>query len=287
MIVIDQAACTGCGSCVKDCVAGNLCLEDGAAQAQGPCFLCGHCVAICPEGAVSNPYYQEQVVEYDSASFDVPVTNLVNSIKFRRSSREFTDQPVSMDQLRTLLVEAAGHEPTAVNRQQNRYFVVQENLAGFKELVWEGVRASLARPEEASPGITVPMSASPAASNAKAEVSIPDVSRETLERLVALKDAEPSVDFLFRNAPCVIAIDAADPLDGGLAAAAIELTAHAMGLGVLHNGYLKRIMDGLPQVDAFLDRDPGKTFAACLLIGRPAVLYRRTAPRRRPSIVLR
>ena len=276
MIEIDEQACIGCGDCVEDCPALNIALEDGSAQVQGPCFLCGHCVAICPQAAVVNPYSQEPVRDYDPATFDLSVENVVNAIKFRRSVRHFTDDPVTDEWLRIALIEAAGHAPTAVNRQQNRFFVVRNQLDEFKELIWDGIEEELAACSDTTGDFLTRLG----------------VPRETLQRfhdqrLGLGRFVGCAADYVFRNAPCVIAIDSADPLDGALAAAAIEAVAVASGYGVLYNGYLRRLIDNLDATDAFLDRDPGKELAACLLVGRPAMRYRRTAPRRRPSIILR
>jgi Fe-S-cluster-containing hydrogenase component 2 len=55
MVNIEHEKCTGCGKCVNDCVADNLILKDGKSVCSGLCILCGHCVAICPFGAMTIP----------------------------------------------------------------------------------------------------------------------------------------------------------------------------------------------------------------------------------------
>lgn len=52
-VYIDEGLCTGCGACVHDCIQHNLVLENGKAHPITECMKCGHCVAICPEGAPS------------------------------------------------------------------------------------------------------------------------------------------------------------------------------------------------------------------------------------------
>lgn len=63
MVTINQDACTGCGRCIKDCIAGTISLQDHKARSAGSCLLCGHCVAVCPTGAVSIPEYDMKDVE--------------------------------------------------------------------------------------------------------------------------------------------------------------------------------------------------------------------------------
>ena len=100
MVIIDKEKCTGCGRCVSDCSKLKITLEKGKAAVKEECFQCGHCVAICPEGAVSIPEYDmEDVEEYDRESFCLSPENVLHSIKFRRSIREYKSQTVKQEDL--------------------------------------------------------------------------------------------------------------------------------------------------------------------------------------------
>ena len=57
MVNIDQSLCVGCGLCAGDCLKQNIVLKAGKAVVGDNCLACGHCVAICPAGAVSIPDY--------------------------------------------------------------------------------------------------------------------------------------------------------------------------------------------------------------------------------------
>ena len=61
--LIHISLCTGCGKCVADCIAKNLRIQEKKAVVQKECFLCGHCVSICPYHAVSIPEYDMADVE--------------------------------------------------------------------------------------------------------------------------------------------------------------------------------------------------------------------------------
>ena len=78
------------------------------------------------------------------------------------------------------------------------------------------------------------------------------------------------------------------PVDAGLAASAIEMVGPTLGIGVLYNGYLRRTIVAMPDIQAYLDMDlEEKPLVVCMLIGYSDVEYKRTAPRRNPSVVLR
>ncbi|MEF2655267.1 MAG: nitroreductase family protein [Eggerthellaceae bacterium] len=288
MIQIDETRCVGCGTCVEDCVSGTIKLVDNKARVDEECFQCGHCVAICPHEAVSIPNYSDACISYDEATFDLPTQNVLNTIKFRRSIRRFTSDAVTYDDLHVLM-DAAAHMPTAKNTQACRFVFIQDSLEQMKETLWSNLWTAYRAGEETP------------------------LPREVLERFFALKgiDAQQSgaehvctdgacsdpvrgecvgapVDFLFRNAPAVLCIQAPDPVDAGLAAAAIELAGTTRGIGVLYNGYLRRAIAGMSDVQQYLDMDLNeKPLVVCMLIGYPDVTYRRTAPRRNPSVVLR
>lgn len=263
-VVIDQELCTGCGACVKDCIQHNIVLRNGKAHPLTTCMKCGHCVAICPEGAgaPSLPCYADEPVEYDRATFTLPTENLINAIKFRRSIRAFKDEPLSMEHLH-LLMDAAGHTPTATNAQMCRFDFVQDSLPEFKDLVWSYLEDVYERDR------------------------IMPIAREDLARFIARKRKDPQDDYLFRNAPAVLFIETPDPLDAGLAAAAIEMVGQTLGIGVLYNGYLRRIVESCSAARAYFDMSDERGVNACMLLGYQERKYFRTAPRRFPSVVLR
>lgn len=293
MIQIDETRCVGCGSCVEDCVSGTIKLVDNKARVDEECFQCGHCVAICPHEAVSIPNYSDACVAYDEATFALPTQNVLNAIKFRRSIRRFTSDAVTYDDLHVLM-EAAAHMPTAKNTQACRFVFIQDSLEQMKETVWGNLRTAYRTGKEAPlphevleqffalKGIDMQRSG---AERVCADGDGSDLSCG--EHDDALVDSAP-VDFLFRNAPAVLCIQAPDPVDAGLAAAAIELAGTTRGIGVLYNGYLRRTIAGMSDVQQYLDMDlDEKPLVVCMLIGYPDVSYCRTAPRRNSSVVLR
>jgi len=54
-VVVDSAACVGCGRCLDVCPYGVFAWNGGAAVAQNPdaCQLCGQCVRACPVSAIT------------------------------------------------------------------------------------------------------------------------------------------------------------------------------------------------------------------------------------------
>ena len=251
---IDERYCIGCGRCVDDCVGANLEVEGVTARVKGSCILCGHCVAVCPTGAVSIPSYDMEDVETCApASAFVDPHLLLRIIKSRRSVRDYLPNAIGQDAVR-LVLEAGRYTATAKNAQGCRFIMVQDELAELKRLVWDGIEGLLA-------------------------LSADDEPRWAKLYEPFLNEARSGrQDFLFRNAPAVafVASDRAD--DAGLAAQNMELVAASLGLGMLFNGYLCRAAEELPAVKPFLQAED-KPLQLCMLLGYPTVSYRRTAPR--------
>lgn len=257
MVKVDRDKCVGCGACTEDCLAFNIVLDEDKASVKGNCIECGHCVALCPTGAVSiEGYDMDDVEEYDEDTFKVEASNLLRAIKFRRSIRFYRDEKVKKEDLQMLL-QAGRYTATAKNNQDCHFIFIQEEREELKERVWGFIDAM---------GKDVD----------KALLPFVAFNRRRLKN--------PKDDYLFRNAPVVLYITSDWPLDAGLAAQNIETMANAMGMGALYNGYLARISDANVELKKWLGIED-KTIKACLLLGYPDRVYRKTAPRKEANVI--
>ena len=260
MINIKKEKCIGCGACVKDCLGKAIKLIDGKADYVRNCMHCGHCVAICPVGAVSIPGYDmEDVEEYEKDTFTVQPENFLRAVKFRRSIRNFKDEPIEREKMERIL-DVGRYTPTAKNRQECRFILVQNQLEEFKELVWKEM-----------PKIVE-----------KLKTDNPEYAR-VFELFYLRHQKDPGEDVFFFNSTSFLVIASENPLDGGLAAANIENMAVAEGAGVLYNGYMMRVIKASDTLQEWLGITDTPV-SCCMLLGYPAVTYRRTAPRKKKNI---
>ena len=148
MITINQEQCIGCGACIKDCPGNALALTEGKASSLRDCIHCGHCVAICP---VPKPYRFPNTIwrmwrNMRKKLFPSLPPILLHAIKFRRSIRNFTQEPLSRETL-THILNAGRYTATAKNMQDCRFIVVQEQLEELKALVWQELPSILEKQE--------------------------------------------------------------------------------------------------------------------------------------------
>ena len=263
MVTIEKDLCIGCGKCVKDCVAHNIILKDGKAEPKRDCFLCGHCVAVCPRAAVSIPEYNmAEVEEYEKESFTMNPDILLRAVKYRRSIRDYQDRKIEPEKIDALF-QAGRYTATAKNNQSSHFILVQQELSTLKELVWNHIDALTDVPATELPKEYIPLAS---------------FNRH--------RKADPTDDFLFRNAPAVLYITSDWDLNAGLAAQNIEHMAIAQGLGALYNGYLQRISDENKALKTWLGIE-NERIKACMLLGYPNMTYSRTVPRREARVTIR
>lgn len=257
VVNIDQSKCIGCGQCVDDCITENIELQDGKAKCGRPCILCGHCVAICPSGAVSIPGYEMSDVEvYNKDRFAFDIDKLLYTIKFRRSIRHYKNQPVEHEKLEHM-VKAGRYTATGSNRQACRFVVVQEGMDTLKEMTWSHIGTATENPG-----------------------NLPEEMVPILKKFMDMRTK--GTDYLFRNAPVAIYIAAESAVDAALAAQNMEMAAISQGLGVLYDGFLVMASKN-PAICEWLDIQD-KPVAVCMLVGYPQKSYKRTAPRRTADV---
>ena len=120
MIQVHSEKCCRCAACVHDCIVSLIQLpEDGGVPFISPelekyCIHCGHCLAVCPTGAL--------VCDGKSADDCEPLGPLPNPdemlhlIRQRRSVRQWSDRPID-DEILDRLKSSLDWTPTGCNAQ--------------------------------------------------------------------------------------------------------------------------------------------------------------------------
>jgi ferredoxin len=126
-ITLHSELCKGCGLCVSVCKDYSLVLQDkkitltGAQPAFG-CIACGHCMAICPSGAIEingRELSPEDLFALPERSTLPSYDSFLSLLQKRRSIREFKEQEVDQETIEKILVAARqapmGLPPSDVN----------------------------------------------------------------------------------------------------------------------------------------------------------------------------
>jgi nitroreductase/NAD-dependent dihydropyrimidine dehydrogenase PreA subunit len=264
---IDEEQCIACGACVTDCPFGVLTMA-GQPILEKPnnCLGCQHCLAVCPTGALS--------ILGNHAKDCTELTGLLPSfaqletlIKGRRSYRQYTSEPLSVETLDTLLT-TAWHAPTAVNNQGIRFTVLEDpkQVQELSDECWE-------RLEDMERVDTLPEGP------LRNYLSMGKAARQN-----------NGTDIFFRGAPHLIIASSpqsnlAAQIDTVIALSYLELAAQSMELATLWNGLAKTLICKIfPDLCKRLSIPADHLVGGMMLLGKPAVKYVRTVERGPASI---
>ena len=262
MVVIDREKCIGCGQCAGDCFAMILDVKDGKAEIKdGHCIECGHCVAVCPMGAVSlEGYDDEKIIPLKDMDYDIDPQAYLNFIRATRTVRQFKDKKVEKEKIEMML-EGARYSPTGGNLQNVRYIVLQDETEKFKKEAEEELYEA-----------------------AKEVLKGPDANNMHLYAGLWKKMYEEDIDRLFYGGGTVVCTVSNAQIPGTLTAARIEEMAYMMGLGVCYCGFFCRAVNGSEKLRRKLGLKDDEQMVCALVLGYPDVRFQRTVPRKKADI---
>ena len=266
------------------------------------CIGCGHCMAICPAGAVSLREIEYVRSQASDGAFaprsDSPVTSegLLRLLQQRRTVRRYTSEPVSRADLERL-IEAARWVPTGANSQCQQFVVLTdaEKLGRLREGVMDYYRRyaeALARDVTLSEAQRNegPRDAGGASSPAAQAPQHDNPTGQMHEHILAavpsfVKNVDAGRDRLFFDAPAVILIhaDAQEVLPEAacaFATMAVTLTAETLGLGTCITAYASLGLQALPELAREVGVPEGHEVYYVVVVGHPAEQYQLIPPRK-------
>lgn len=251
IVSVDRERCIGCALCRDDCPTGTILMEGGKAViATQDCIKCGHCVAICPQNAVSISGFVD-MPEPLTPGMKLDADALMGQLKARRSVRHFTAQKVEPEKI-ARIIEAGRYTPTGSNSQEVSYAVLTEQIDEYE-------RTALQLFRRFKKGL--------------------DLVSKRFQRI------EVDDHFLFKHATAVIVVKATDDVNGALAASSMELMAQSLGLGVFYSGFFTGCVRLSGTLRRKLGVPAGTKVVTTLVLGYPAVQYQRTAQREKANVL--
>lgn len=243
---INKEKCIGCGACIKDCPGTTIRMVDGKAEAQKGCIECGHCYAICPTNAIEMKGYDTSNIGEMSDMADIDSQKLLQSMKSRRTIRQYKDIPVEQEKI-DMILEAGRYSPTGANSQKVAYTILGSKQDEIEKecvkLFGTGVK------------LGSPFSA-------------------------LLKRTIIDDNYFFKGAPLVIVVSGTNSVDPGLASSYMEIMAESLGLGVLYSGFFVACTRISPKIKSMLKLPKGHKVVTCMIMGYPNVKYHRIVPRK-------
>lgn len=257
LLLIDKTLCAKTGACIDNCpysliVRGAEGFPEEGPGADEACVRCGHCVAVCPTGALSNTLLdRKDFIEVASLKREADPLEYV--MRTRRSGRSFRPEAVPKAQLKTLF-DVVRHAPTGKNTQ-NLWWIVttgREQTKPLAVLARQWLRQMI-------------------------DPNKPDDAWET--------DDDP----LLRGAPhlalCCGPTDSRwGVIDAAIAVTHLDLLAASRGIEACWAGAFLRAIDAWPPLQEVLALPPGQRVYGGLFFGYSRNEFRLVPPRK-PSAV--
>jgi nitroreductase/NAD-dependent dihydropyrimidine dehydrogenase PreA subunit len=271
-LIIDLKKCVKDGICADECplkiisLNGPTRLPELKPGAESACCACGHCVAVCPQGALDcsesplhqcSPIQKDKIIDKDQA---------VQFLRSRRSARVFKNRAVEKAQLQEL-IEIARYAPTASNSQLLEWIVltdrhqiaglVERTIAWMRELIEQGPLAIY------SPYI-----------------------------IPAVNAWDAGQDRILKNAPALVFATAPieavyGMVDLTIALSYLDLIAPTAGLITCWAGVLHRAMEKNPSLKHYAGIPDTHPYYYPMMIGYPKHPYYRLPARKPPNIIWR
>lgn len=256
---IDLELCRGCKLCKSVCIRDNIEVNEKAFELENNCFECGHCMAVCPDGAINIISFENRmhrIEDYNFKENPVDYGDLLQFLKQRRSVRWFKKKKIDKDTFNKLF-EGAYYSPSAQNQQDVEFVVLDDKLDDFMHHVYNIIK----------------------------------VEEDKFFRIRQfgeyLKD-NSSRDFhpLLWEGSQLILTFSSDKTSAVIANTRLELLAYSLGLGGFYSLFIlksdeinhDKLMEFFPNIDK------NKHLYSSFVIGYPKVKFRRTIPHKKINV---
>ncbi len=272
LITIDTKKCRRDGICAAACPAQIIVWTDKKsfptllAQGEEFCINCGHCVAVCPHGALTLATMAPADCPPVERDLLPGADALRHLLLARRSIRRYKKTPVSRKVLAELL-DVARTAPTGSNRQEVHWLVISDpdEVRRLAQMVIDFMNIMLSVTTDEA-----------AAKRFRRIVNAWDNGRDRITRGAPhLILAHSPADLSFPSADCAIALTY------------LELYAYARGLGTCWAGYFTAAAGLHEPLIRALALPAGRQCYGAVMLGYPQYRYLRIPKRNDMQVVWR
>ena len=275
---VDAHRCTGCGRCVNVCSGQVLNMADGLPAIKdferfgwSGCWKCQHCLAVCPEGAISilgkRP---EDSLPKPDAGIGEQMDRLV---AYRRSCRRYLNKNVDKKLMDQIITDMS-NVPTGGNSMTLEMTIIDDidELDRIWQHVYNGMEA-----------------------NAKRGYYSSGMSRGMYQTMKRSEQALRKDDMLFCGASHLFIAHkrakgqwASDDIaDCNIATAYFELICNAHGLGTTIMSYSASVINDVPGTRRMLGIPDDHYMGLIVGFGYPEITYARGVQKDRSSKIHR
>ncbi len=270
-ILVDKEKCARDGICSAECPMALIQIQEDKYPAPSPladqlCIRCGHCVAVCPHGAMSLDTMPADSCPPVREEWDLSADQAEHFLRSRRSIRVYKDKPVEREKLEKM-IDAARHAPTGHNFQPVHWLVInnKDEVHKLAEMTIDWMKSVLKVDKEMGKAMHMDM------------ITLAwrfghDVVLRSAPSLIVVHGHEAD---LTAEKSCVIAMTY------------LELMARPVGLGACWAGFFEAAAQFWAPLSEALSLPAGHKCFGAMMAGYPRFRYHRLPLRREARITWR
>ncbi|MDZ7697466.1 MAG: nitroreductase family protein [Deltaproteobacteria bacterium] len=268
LLMVDESKCKKDGICAAECPMAIIRLQDGngfpelVPGGDQVCLVCGHCVAVCPHGALSHAQVPLEACPPVDKDLTIDEPQAVQFLRSRRSIRFFKDEAPDRATLKRL-IEIARYAPSAGNNQLVEWLVLTDRsqIKTVAAATVDWMRVVLEKAPESAPPY-MPL---------------------------IVKAWDKGIDSVLWKAPVLVVASAPAAAGNGmvdvtLALSYFELAAPKLGLGTCWAGLLQGALLSSKAAREAVGLPENHPHHYPMMVGRPKSTYYRLPERKAPKI---
>ncbi len=268
LLTIDETLCKKDGICAAECPMAIIQWQKGelpvaAKNAPGMCINCGHCVAVCPHGAMTHAKLAPENCLAMDNELALSTTQTEHFLRSRRSIRNFKETPVTKDTL-SEIIRLASFAPSGHNMQPVHWRVLngQETVKEHTTMVIDWMKLTLKENPKFAKALHLDM---------------------------LIGAWKFGMDVVTRNAPTLILAQGPEanpsaPPACTIAMTYLDLAAQSFDVGTCWCGYFLMAASAHAPLAEKLGKDKGLKTYGVMMAGYPKFKYHRMPLRNTPKI---
>lgn len=266
---VDEKKCKKDGICAAACPLAIIDFHDKDQvprpydHSESICINCGHCVSVCPYGALTHKNLAPEDCLKVNKDFMLEVEQTEHFLRYRRAIRNYKPQPVEKEKIEKL-IHIASHAPSGHNTQPVHWQIIngKQKVRDLSAHVIDWMKSML----KAHPDLAKMMH---------------------LDMITAAW--EMGMDTVSRSAPVLVLANGgkkdpfADPASK-IALAYLDVSAPSLGLGSCWNGYFNIAAASWEPLQKALGFSKGFTNYGTMMLGYPKFKYPRMPNRNKPRV---
>ena len=285
LVKINLDKCNKCGNCTLACPWYIFQMEDINSIPkifnQELCISCGHCVAVCSPGAITQINFSKNNIKNINKKLIPSFDQLIELFKSRRSIRKFKNNDVNKELIKKI-IEGARFSPSTNNIQSTEFVVVKD-----KDTIEKIAKITYIYLFRITKIFRYRIL------NKIFRLINTEKIKSTLDRIpdykIVLKYFRKNKDLIIHNAPVLLFFHASKDIgfsdvNASLAIQNASLAIHSLGLGSFYAGYVVAACRYDKKISRLINIPKNHQIYGCLAIGYPELQYDNWIDRKHPKI---